>query len=146
MPGIRLTLKALKDNDLPENPRTLGEHLLKRRLQRRDLQCEVARRLRVTTDTYLLWEKDRTNPEARYYPSILAFLGYNPLPPPKTLGDQLKRKRLELGLTLSASALVVGADPGTLARWETGEWRPRMSMRKVDAFLALQPATGMPSG
>jgi transcriptional regulator with XRE-family HTH domain len=106
----------------------------------------VAPRLGVTTDTYLLWERDRTKPEARYYPRIFAFLGYNPLPPPTTLGDQLKHKRLELGLTLRAAARLIGANEGTLARWETGEWKPRMSRMKVDAFLAMQPDTGTVAG
>ena len=98
----------------------------------------------VTTDTYLLWEKDRTNPEARYYPKIFAYLGYNPLPPPTTLGGQLKRKRLELGLPLRAAARLMGADEGTLARWETGERKPRLSMAKVDAFLAIGIASRTP--
>ena len=122
----------------------MGEHLLRMRLQRGDLQRVVARRMGVGADTYLLWEKDRTNPEARYYPRIFSYLGYNHLPRPRTLGDQLKRKRLELGLSLRAAAELIDADEGTLARWETGEWKPRASMSKVDAFLALvlpsQPA------
>ena len=145
LPGIPLTLKALRPKRFPENPRSLGQHLLRRRLQLGDLQYQVAPRLGVSTDTYLFWEKDRTEPEARYYPRIFAFLGYNPLPPPTTLGDQLKRKRLELGLTLRAAALLIGADEGSLARWETGEWKPRMSMAKVNAFLAIQLAIGTPS-
>src|SRR4030095_10373433 len=94
-----------------------------------------------TTDTYLLWEKDRTKPEARFYPRIFAYLGYNPLPLPTTLGAQLKRKRLELGLPIRTAARLIGADEGTLARWETGEWKPRLSMAKVDAFLAMRLAS-----
>ena len=131
----------MKRKEYPENPKSLGEHLLKRRLQVGELQREVAKRLGVETDTYLLWEKDRAKPEARYYPRIFAFLGYNPLPPPTTLSDQLRRKRLELGRTLREAALLIGVDEGTLARWESGEWNPRMSMAKVDAFLATQSAS-----
>jgi len=117
----------------------LGEHLLKRRVQRGELQREVAKQLGVTTDTYLLWEKDRTNPEVRNYPAIFRLLGYDPLPAPSTLADRIRRKRLQLGLSRKGAATLIKVDEGTLARWESGEWKPRMSRRKVEIFLGMKP-------
>ena len=67
------------------------------------------------------------------------------MPPPATLREHLRRRRLELGLTLRDAALLIGVDEGTLARWERGEWKPRMSKAKVDAFLTTQSATATAS-
>ena len=85
LPGIPIHLKVLRKKAYPNDPRTLGEHFLKRRLQAGKLQREVAADLGVKTWTYLLWENDRSTPEDRYYPRIFYFLGYNPCPVPTTL-------------------------------------------------------------
>ena len=53
-------------------------------------------------------------------PRIIAFLGYNPLPPAKTLGEQIVRLRKTLGLSREELARRLGVDPGTLGRWEVG--------------------------
>ena len=88
-------------------------------------------------ETYLLWEKNRAKPSARYYPAIFRFLGYDPLPTPTTLGERIARKRLELGLPVKKAAKLLGVDEGTFGRWESGEWKPRMSKEAVDRFLSL---------
>ena len=69
--------------------------------------------------TYVTWEKDQSVPFPRYYPGIVAFVGYDPLPAPVTEGDQLKRERLLLGLTSEQMADRLGIDQGTLLRRET---------------------------
>ena len=57
-------------------------------------------------------------------PAIIAFLGYNPLPPVKGLADRLVQGRTVLGLTQAVAAKRIGVDQGTLARWERGEREP----------------------
>lgn len=116
-----VTLKSLKPNGFPErarNPQTLGQHLLARRLSLRRYQRDVAKTLGVNAFTVLNWEKDRTEPAIRHYPAILAFLGYDPFPPPVTLADRLKAKRRALGLSIDALAAQLGVDPSTVADWE----------------------------
>ena len=54
------------------------------------------------------------------------------------LAQEIRRKRLELGLPAREAARLIGVDEGTLARWERGEWKPRQSQAKVDRFLALK--------
>jgi transcriptional regulator with XRE-family HTH domain len=121
----------------PNEPKTLGEHFLRRRLQAGKLQREVAHELTITTSTYLLWESDRSTPEDRYYPRIFSFLGYDPFPAPTNLPEKIRRKRLELGLPVKDAARLINVDEGTLARWERGEGKPRTSQAKVDRFMAM---------
>jgi transcriptional regulator with XRE-family HTH domain len=102
-------------------------------------QKVVAGRLGVNAWTYLLWEASRTVPTVRQYPAIFTFLGYDPFPPPNTLPERIAAKRRQLGLSIGASAGVVGVDEGTFARWESGEWKPRLRSTALEAFLGVTP-------
>jgi transcriptional regulator with XRE-family HTH domain len=101
------------------------------------LQSKAAAQLGVTAETLLLWEKDRAAPTVRSYPAIFRFLGYRPGRDPTTLAERIKAKRKELGLPLKEAAKLIGVDEGTFSRWESGEWRPRLSRDKVARFLAI---------
>jgi len=85
----------------------------------------------------MLWEKGRTTPTIRYYPAIFRFLGFDPFPPPTTLPERIASKRRALGLPITEAAKLVEVDEGTFSRWESGEWKPRMSGDAVRRFLAL---------
>ena len=130
-----MTLIWHRPKPYQEYPKTFGEHLLKRRIESGKTQGQVAFRLSVNEWTYLLWEKDRTKPMTRYYPALFRFLGYDPFPAPKTLGERLRHKRMELGLSIREAARIAGVDEGTFARWEDGKWRPRSSQKAVQRFL-----------
>lgn len=43
---------------------------------------------------------------------------------PKTLGEKILRKRLELRLTQVELAMRLGVNDQTVSRWETGEHKP----------------------
>jgi transcriptional regulator with XRE-family HTH domain len=135
---VPLTFKWARPKAYPEHPKTLGEHLLKRRIESGKTQHQVALQLLASPETYLLWEKDRAEPSARYYPAIFAFLGYDPFPPPQTLGEQIAAKRRELGLPVKRAAKLLGVDEGTFGRWEAGEWISRKSANIVQRFLAYK--------
>jgi DNA-binding XRE family transcriptional regulator len=62
LPSVRLVFRSLRPKPYPERPQTLGEHLLKHRAKAGLTQSQVARQLRVSTGTYLLWETARTTP------------------------------------------------------------------------------------
>ena len=53
------------------------------------LQREVAERFGVTKSGVANWEANVVEPELRYMPAIIDFLGYDPLPEANTLGEQL---------------------------------------------------------
>lgn len=134
-PYVSLRLAAKRPTKYPDQPKTLADHLLKRRSELGLLQREVARAVSVNTWTYLLWEKGRTAPEMRYFPAIFRFLGYDPFPAPQTLPERIASKRRALGLSIREAAKLVGVDEGTFGRWESGEWKPRVSREAVDRFL-----------
>jgi transcriptional regulator with XRE-family HTH domain len=134
---VPFTLRWARLKAYPDHPKTLGEHLLKRRIERRLTQHQVSLQLLTKTETVLLWEQDRVRPSARYYPAIFGFLGYDPLPAPTDLAGRIGRKRLELGLSIKTAANLIGVDEGAFSRWERGEWKPRMSESAVRKFLTL---------
>ena len=137
-PHVPVSLRHPRPKPYAETPKTLGEHLLRRRLKLGLTQPQAAFRLAIKPDTLLLWEKDRVKPTARQFPAIFRFLGYDPLPAPNTLEERITRHRLHLGLSIKATAKLLGVDEGTLSHWERGEWKPRLSGDKVSRFLAME--------
>ena len=131
-----LKLQWVRPKGYAEVPGTLGEHLRKRRIERGLLQRELAVLFEVNTWTYILWEQDKSVPTIRHYPGIFDFLGYDPFPTPMSLPEQIASKRRQLGLPLKEVANLLGVDEGTLSRWESGEWKPRMHANKIKTFLA----------
>ena len=118
--------------DCPENPRTVGEHLKKARLDRRLRQKAAARSLGCRPATLGAWEKGRVAPDVRFWPAILAFLGYDPRPEPEGFGGRLKRAREDEGLTERELARQLGLDPSTVSAWERGEVRrPYPRFRRI---------------
>jgi len=97
LPWTPVTLRSLKPKDFRENPRTLGECLKKRRLEQGLLQRQTAAQIGVSVDTYRRWEMDQVAPYAPAWRRIISFLGYDPGPPPQTLGEQLRNRRRVLG-------------------------------------------------
>ncbi|MEK7995496.1 MAG: helix-turn-helix domain-containing protein [Planctomycetota bacterium] len=135
--GVPVTLKSLRKKDYSEAPKTLGEHLKKRRRELGLLQREAAVRMGILTETYLNWEKGHTEPVAAQFRPVVLFLGYDPTPAPTTLAERLKAKRRELGVTFYQVAQHLGWDEGTLTRYLNGTWRiPPARTAALDAFLA----------
>jgi hypothetical protein len=90
----------------------------------------------IGTDTYANWEKGKTEPVASQFRPVLQFLGYDPMPEPKTLIDRLEAKRRVLGVTFEQVARYLRWDPGTLVRYLDGTWRmPRQRAASLEAFL-----------
>jgi DNA-binding transcriptional regulator YiaG len=65
---------------LPEKLATVGDHLRRRRLMPKLLQRQVAEQFGVTTESVSNWEANLVQPQLRFMPAIIRFLGYNPLP------------------------------------------------------------------
>ncbi len=137
-PHVPVSLRWRRPKPYAETPKTLGEHLLRRRLQLGLTQPQAALQLLTAPETVLLWEKDRVKPTAKQFPAIFRFLGYDPLPAPATLAERISRQRLRLGLSIKTTAKLLGVDEGTLSHWERGDWKPRLSGDKVSRFLAME--------
>ena len=110
----------MKPKETDFEPRTLGEHLKRSRLQRKLSQIEAARVLEVDPGTILNWEKGYTEPPVEAMPALLEFVGYDPYPKPKTLPERLTAKRRNMGWSIRQAAGHIGVDPGTWRDWEQG--------------------------
>lgn len=115
----------------------MGDHLRKRRLDMSLLQRELADRLGVTESTVTNWELNRTAPQLRFLPQIIALLGFDPRPVGVTLPEELLAYRTARGLSRGAAARMLAVDPGTLWRWESGQRSPEGALlSRIRAFLS----------
>jgi ribosome-binding protein aMBF1 (putative translation factor) len=65
--------------------------------------------------------KGRNLPRVYRLPAIIRFLGYNPLPEPRTIPERLVAKRLEQGWSRKVASRYLGIDVTTLRDWEHGK-------------------------
>ncbi|HEX7182155.1 MAG TPA: helix-turn-helix transcriptional regulator [Thermoanaerobaculia bacterium] len=122
----------------PQEPRTLGDHLRKARLDRGLWQEHVAEELGVSVGTLLNWERNHTRVQTRFLPKVLAFLGYDPREETGHLGERIRALRERQGLSQVALAAKLGINTSTVVAWERG--RVRLAFPKVrnrfEEFLA----------
>ena len=130
-------LKSLKPRPWVLLPRTLGEHLRKRRLEQGLFQRDLRKLFKLEKETYANWEKDRCKPAMKHWPRIIEFLSRDPNPEPVTLGERLMAYRRHHGLSRSALSSILGADDTTLWRWETDQRKPENEWH-VDAVRRLE--------
>ena len=69
-----------RSRNYPINPKTLGEHLRKKRIDLHLSMSQLARLLGVgVTDTAIeKWEKNQNRPTSEHKNQIIQFLGYDP--------------------------------------------------------------------
>jgi DNA-binding XRE family transcriptional regulator len=83
-------------------------------------------------------------PDVQTMPAVIAFLGYNPLPPAETFGELLLRTRRQLGLGQAELADVLSVPFNTLHCWERGSFAPplgrRLEVEHRIALLTREPA------
>ncbi|MDP2886817.1 MAG: helix-turn-helix transcriptional regulator [Ignavibacteria bacterium] len=72
-----------------------------------------------------------------------------PAKPPtilNTIGDHIKRRRLELGLFQKDVAQILGVDESTVTNWEKNRTTPMLwALPKIIEFLDYDPSFGDPS-
>lgn len=115
----------------PENPRTLGEHLRKRRLNLYQTQEQVSMRFRISVTAYNYWEADRIAPKVNKWPEVVRFLGYDPSPPPTNFREAVKALRRSLGLDKRKFAARLGVDVKSVLNWEAGYSFPLRRTRRM---------------
>jgi DNA-binding XRE family transcriptional regulator len=82
-------------------------------------QREVAEALDINMWTLINWERGTSEPVwPAHIKSIIGWLRYDPLPKPKTEGEEFRFNRLRKGLTSREAAQAIGVDQGTLLRFE----------------------------
>jgi transcriptional regulator with XRE-family HTH domain len=110
-------------------PKTIGDHVKKRRLDLGLKQKEVAARLGLHFATLQLWERGIGDPGVKALPNIIAFLGYVPFEGEATFGGRISFLRRRCGITQEELAAMVGCNPSTILRWESN---PTISTRQRD--------------
>ena len=126
MPICNIVLNALKPDrrPYPEELKTYGDHLRKKRLDLNLSQPQVAKIINVTTDSITNWELNRTEPNLNLIPKIIAFLGYVPI----INENPIRNYRIQNGITQTEFARILEIDPTTLSRIERSKGE-RMSMK-----------------
>ena len=80
----------------------------------------------------------------QYTPSIIRFLGYNPLLRANGWAERFVQGRTALGLSQKEAARELRVDPSTLARWQRGERVPAGAFAtRVLRFLNAEDVTGL---
>jgi hypothetical protein len=143
-PVRRLRLKTLKPLRFSRSPQSLGEHLIKRRMEFRLLLREAAEHIGADVFSLINWEKGKIEPANRFWPGIIAFLGYDPSPLPVTLGDHIRAERRRRGCSLALLARECGFTPGTLALIQADNY-PRIDPRVLASYEGLQGRYGLTS-
>lgn len=89
---LRLTAPTPKPR-YPKQFKHLGDHLRARRIDLGLLQRDVADQIGADTATVTNWELGNTEPEERFIPALIRFLGYNPLHQAEARGEEVRRTR-----------------------------------------------------
>lgn len=115
---LKRTCPKIVGNKQFSDPKTLGDHMSKRRLELGLQQKEVAALLGVCEDSITGWENGRSEPHVHYYPKIIAFLGYYPFSDEPGIPGRIKKHRFTHGLTQKQFGKKVGVDGSTVSDWE----------------------------
>ncbi|HVX52568.1 MAG TPA: helix-turn-helix transcriptional regulator [Chitinophagaceae bacterium] len=128
-----------KAKGYPHHPKTIGEHIRKVRMDKGLLQAEVAAVLGVTEQCVTNWENGNGEPQIRYMPQIISFLGYYPLLSDlEIFGNKIKFYRQEKGLSHKRFAKLIGVDAGTISSWENGKNRPlRKHLKTLEDIMIV---------
>ncbi|MEW6409673.1 MAG: helix-turn-helix transcriptional regulator [Nitrospirota bacterium] len=140
-PHYRLSLPRpiIPPKGYPSIPISIGEHIRKRRIDLGLLQIEVARVIGVTESTVWNWEHG-TEPELRYMPKVIEFLGYVPFECSEDPVGQLRYFKLVNGLSYERLGDLMSRDPEQLTDWLSGRHRPNSNnLKAVESFLAQTP-------
>jgi DNA-binding XRE family transcriptional regulator len=126
-----------KDKRYPKTLETIGNHLLKRRLDLKLLQKDVAKIIGVSEDSIRFWETGYAEPQIQHAPGIIQFLGYCPYPfETETLGGRIKYYRLLNGLSCKKLGKVLKVDASTISSWEDREFQPEhFNLKRLNQIL-----------
>ena len=80
----------------------------------------MADQLGVNQKTYENWEQGKYEPEDRFFPAVIRFMGYDPSPAPVSLPDRIRAARRRQGISQEELAHCLGLDPSTVGTWEAG--------------------------
>ncbi len=127
---------AVYPKGYPQRLKAISDHIRKRRMDIGLYQRQVAELIGVSESTIWNWERG-IEPELRFIPKIIEFLGYNPFTAPTDLLGRLRHFKIVNGLSYIRLGDLMNRDPEQLTDWLTGRKRPcKKNVRKIESFLA----------
>ena len=118
---------------------TLGDHLLKRRLDLGYTRKFAASQIGVDPASLKHWEGGKTDPAVGFYPRLITYLGYNPLPDGHSRGGRIRRERMSRGMSRKALADTATVDEATIKRMEEDvKGMAGRAIRAVCRFLNVE--------
>jgi len=60
-----------------KQPKTIGEHLIKKRCDLKLTKVEMAKRMGIAPTVLADWEKSRCKPDAGHMKNVIEFIGYD---------------------------------------------------------------------
>lgn len=107
---------------IPEELRTLGDHIRKARIERGEYQSDLAKMFRVTPDTVTNWELNRNKVGREYYPIVEKYLGYLSKEFELTeLAHKLAFYRWEHNMSIKELGRTIGVDTSCIRSAERGK-------------------------
>jgi DNA-binding XRE family transcriptional regulator len=135
--SITIPRLQIQQNGYPKSPKSIGEHIRKRRMDLRLMQKNVADMIGVSECTIYIWEKGKSQPETKYMPEIIDFLGYVPFECPEDILGRLAYFKRIKGLTFPGLGESMGRDHEQLWDWLSFHKRPcRRNLERINRFLA----------
>ena len=113
----------------------MGARLRRRRRELGLTRKAAAQGMKVSEEALCKWEQETCLPGDRFFPTIIAFLGCEPWPEPKTLPERLQAARLARGLSVKRAAHLVGIDEATFARAERQGVRSKQVRSVLERFV-----------
>jgi len=134
LPICHFNFKSKKPNrkPYPKELKTIGDHIRKRRLDLNLYQSQVAEIINVETDTITNWEMNRYQPNLRFIPKIISFLGYSPIKEE----NPMKRYMIEKGISQNELAMIIGVDESIIIKAENKEGNiSKTAINKLNSFF-----------
>ena len=93
------------------------------------------------------WEIDRTSPQRRFMPRIVAFQACSPYDTQsQTLGKRIIACRRAMGLSQKELTRRLSVDPSTLGQWEGGDFHRSVARNCWLSWIACWWPAKRPSG
>ena len=132
---VLLIVRKPLGNKYIKHPRTLGEKIRNRRIELELLQKDLAAIMGISMDSITNWENNYVDPDIKFYPKIISFLGYYPFKHGRTIPALIVKYRFQNGLSQKQFGKMIGVDGSTVGSWEKGEHLP--SPTKISKMKAL---------
>lgn len=108
-----------------KEPKTVGNHIRNKRLLENLTQQEVSLFLGIDHKVLANWELRKAFPQFKYFPKIIQFLGYNPVPlDTTTIQGRILLCCMNKGLTRIQLSRRLGVSLQTLSDWESRVNKP----------------------